>query len=187
MQGNFVNSGTGKIAGQIQLTGSNFAGNVSNTGTISSGRWGISVGLTTLTGGITNTGTITATDFGITAGISTWSGVISNSGMITANTTGILLPTTNTYAAATIVNTGTISGSTAAIDVSGYVNRALIDQAGGLLSGAIKLSTSTADVLNVTGGVINGNITGGAVDTVNFALGVSNTLAYSHRLAVEWP
>jgi uncharacterized protein with beta-barrel porin domain len=46
-----------------------------------------------------------------------------------------------------------------------------IAQTGGLIAGDIKLSAN-ADVLNISGGTINGNIVGaGASNTINFALG----------------
>ena len=53
-----------------------------------------------------------------------------------------------------------------------------IDQTGGLISGAIKLSAN-ADVLNVSGGTIAGDIVGrGAADTINFAPGAGGSFTY---------
>ncbi len=55
-----------------------------------------------------------------------------------------------------------------------------IDQSGGTITGAIKLSAN-ADVLNITGGAINGNIVGqGSSDTINFApSGFLGTFTYA--------
>jgi uncharacterized protein with beta-barrel porin domain len=76
-----------------------------------------------------------------------------------------------------IVNSGTISGSGGtAIDVSGANNAITIDQTGGLISGAIKLS-AFADQLNISGGTIAGNIIGQGTDDITFALG-SGTFTY---------
>jgi uncharacterized protein with beta-barrel porin domain len=78
-----------------------------------------------------------------------------------------------------IANTGTITGTGGtAIDVSAANNAITIDQQAGLISGATKLSPN-ADVLNISGGTINGNIVGlGSGDTINFALGSGNTFTY---------
>ena len=56
-----------------------------------------------------------------------------------------------------------------------------IDQTGGLISGAVNLSShpGIVDVLNISGGTINGNIVGmGSSDTINFALG-NGTFTYA--------
>jgi len=75
-------------------------------------------------------------------------------------------------AGSTIVNSGTIIGTGGtAIDVGFSTSPVTITQTGGLIAGDIKLSAN-ADVLNISGGTINGNIIGaGASNTINFALG----------------
>ena len=77
-----------------------------------------------------------------------------------------------------IANSGTIVGTGgAAIDVSGANNAITINQSGGSISGAIKLSAN-ADVLAISGGTINGNIVGaGSSDTINFNM-ASGTFTY---------
>ncbi len=77
-----------------------------------------------------------------------------------------------------IVNSGIITGTGGtAIDVSGATSAVTIDQNAGTITGAIKLS-SNADILNITGGTINGNIIGsGSSNTINFAPG--GTLTYA--------
>jgi hypothetical protein len=85
-----------------------------------------------------------------------------------------------TFAAGSaIVNSGTIIGTGGtAIDASLATSPLTIEQTGGLVAGAIKLSAN-ADLLNISGGSINGNIIGaGASDTINFALG-SGTFTYN--------
>jgi hypothetical protein len=125
---------------------------------------------------VTNGGIVTVTDHishtsAFSAQIQTFSGNISNSGTITAKT-GILIGTGVTFApGSAIVNSGTISGSAAAIDATAATSPVTINQTGGLISGAIKLSAN-ADVLNISGGTVKGGIIGaGTSDTVNFALG----------------
>jgi uncharacterized protein with beta-barrel porin domain len=193
--------GTGDRA---TLTISAFSGGITNNGAISAGGPGILVGgnanksgdnnvasvtISTFAGGITNNGTITAGGAGIEVGgnplngntarvtISTFSGGIVNAGTISART-GILVNNVSTSLGA-IVNSGTISGTGGtAIDVSSAHNSITIDQSAGLIAGVIRLSAN-ADVLNVTGGAISGNIVGaGSSDTVNFALGAGNTFTY---------
>jgi uncharacterized protein with beta-barrel porin domain len=77
---------------------------------------------------------------------------------------------------AAIVNSGTISGTGGtAIDASAAMSPVIVDQNAGAINGAIKLSAH-ADVLNINGGTIAGNIVGqGSSDTVNFQLGTGTT------------
>jgi outer membrane autotransporter protein len=84
-----------------------------------------------------------------------------------------------------IANSGNITGTGGtAIDVSTAPNAMTINQTGGIITGAIKLSPF-ADVLNVSGGVINGNIVGqGASNTVNFALG-NGTFTYDSPFSIS--
>jgi uncharacterized protein with beta-barrel porin domain len=183
-----------------RVTISTFAGGITNSGTISAGGNGIFVGgnatvgtaatasvtISTFAGGITNSGAITAGSKGVYVGgtanaslvlISTFAGGITNSGTIIAKTGIVVGSQVRTFLGA-ISNSGTISGTGGtAIDVSGANNAITIDQSAGLISGAVKLSAH-ADVFNITGGSIAGNIVGqGTLDTINFALG-TGTFAY---------
>ncbi len=187
--GGIVNANSGVITGRwaIGVTtavsfGTNSAGGgIVNSGTlVATANGAIFVErVSTFLGGITNSGTVTAGISGIfVQNVPTFTGNISNFGTITAGT-GIDITNAVTFAGgAAIVNTGTITGSSSAIDVSGATSPVTIDQNGGLISGAIKLSAN-ADVLNVTGGTIAGNIVGqGSSNTVNFAPGTGNTFTY---------
>lgn len=182
----------------LSITGSSFSGGISNAGVISAVRsgdgslsssgTGVSVSMITVfSGGISNSGTISAGTVGIAlrpeqsvfegfqesmpANISSFAGNISNSGAITAQT-GIAVGANVTFApGAAIINSGTITGSVAAIDASNASSAVTIKQTGGLISGAILLS-SYADQLNISGGTIAGNIVGrGSGNTINFTLG----------------
>ncbi len=157
-----------------------FAGGISNAGTISSPSGvGLNVRNTsTFLGGITNIGRFTGGSDAINVeSVSSFAGNISNAGTLTA-TTAIAIGAGVTFAAGgAIVNTGTIAGSFAAIDLTAATMPVTIDQQAGLISGAILLS-SNADVVNVSGGSIAGSILGhGTADTINFALG-SGTFTY---------
>ena len=175
-------SGTG-----IEVTTvSTFAGGITNStgGAISAG-YGIAVtNVTQFCGGIGNGGKIVTSRTGIFVGqISSFSGNINNAGTIAA-ATGIGVGSGVNFAAGTaIVNAGTITGLRAAIDVSPATSAVTIDQVGGTINGAIKLS-SNPDVLNVSGGAINGNIIGaGSRNTINFALGAGNSFTYGNDFA----
>ena len=189
------------------ITISTFAGGIANSGTIAAAGNGIwaggdvtvtghfnvaSVTVSTFLGGISNGGIISAGGVGIEVGgdvsnshggntafvtISTFSNGITNSGTISANT-GILVDAHVLTFSGAIANSGTIVGTGgAAIDVSGANNAITINQSGGSISGAIKLSAN-ADVLAISGGTINGNIVGaGSSDTINFNM-ASGTFTY---------
>src|SRR5580704_860600 len=84
-----------------------------------------------------------------------------------------------------IVNTGTIAGTVAAIDVSGASAATTIIQSSGAIMGAIKLSTN-ADVLTINGGTIAGDIVGaGTSDTVNIAPtnNANGTFTYANTIS----
>jgi uncharacterized protein with beta-barrel porin domain len=182
--GGIVNSGsiTSTAGAGISLdTGVSFSGGISNTGVISTAGNGIVVSfLSTFSGGISNSGIITTVGDGIAvSNVSTFGGNITNSGTITA-TTGIFIGNSVSFAAGgAIVNSGTIVGTGGtAIDVSFATSPVTIQQMGGAINGAIKLSAN-ADVLNIFGGTINGNIVGaGASNAINFALG-AGTFTYN--------
>ncbi len=181
--GGISNGGTisGADIGVFAFTVSTFIGGISNTGVVSGGTNALAVGtVTNFAGSIVNTGTLSSVNGnGIAiAGVSTFGGNVSNAATITAKT-GIKINAGVTFAGGgAVINSGNITGSVAAIDASAATSAVTIDQLGGALSGAIKLS-SHADVLNISGGAVNGNIVGqGSSDTVNFALG-SGTLAYN--------
>jgi uncharacterized protein with beta-barrel porin domain len=207
--GNASNGGR-DIRNTGSVTISTFSGGIHNSGTISAGGAGIMVGgdasglvigisnaasvtISTFSGGISNSGTISAGGKGIFIGgaatgtnasvtIVTFSGGITNSGAIRAQTGIVVGSAVQTFLGA-IVNSGTITGSGGtAIDVSGANNAITIDQTGGLISGAIKLSAN-ADQLNISGGAIAGNIVGaGSSDTINFNLGSGNIFTYSNTI-----
>ena len=64
-----------------------------------------------------------------------------------------------------ISNSGTISARGVAINVSGANNAITIDQSAGLISGTIELSANAnADMLNISGGSIAGNIVGSGIE-----------------------
>jgi len=183
--GGIANSGTitaglaGIAVGAVGATGS-FRGGISNGGLIAlsqpTGSFGIFIdNVSQFSGGVRNGGTITGAGVGIAlasgVGISTFSGGITNMGSISANT-GILVGSVGAFDGH-IVNAGTISGTVAAIDLSGATVALTVDQNGGLLSGDVKLSTN-GDMLNVRGGTINGNIIDqNATGTINFTLGAA--------------
>ena len=177
--GGISNAGTiaAALDGIIVADGSNFSGGIANTGTIS-GANGITVNtVSTFAGGISNGGTISGATYAVyIASVSTFAGGISNSGAITART-GIHIDGGVTFAGgAAIMNSGTISGTGGtAIDASAAMSPVIVDQNAGAINGAIKLSAH-ADVLNINGGTIAGNIVGqGSSDTVNFQLGTGTT------------
>jgi len=206
--GGIVNSGSisaggvGILVGGIASFGavsvSTFSSGIVNTsGGIITARTGIAVGgfaagigsvtVSNFAGGITNNGKIIASNYGILVGsnptgsssvvISTFSGGITNTGTISAKTGVFVGSSVQTFSGA-IANSGTISGSGGpAIDVSGANNAITINQQGGLISGDIKLS-AYADQLNITGGVIAGNIVGQGGATITLALGAGNTFTY---------
>jgi uncharacterized protein YhjY with autotransporter beta-barrel domain len=185
--GGIVNSGTIITSGYGMIVGggggvSSFSGGIANSGTILADFNGISVAfLSSFSGGISNSGTISAGSANglAVSNVSTFAGNISNSGTITGNT-GIRIGDSVTFTAGSaIVNSGTIIGTGGtAIDAGFTTSPVTIAQTGGLIAGDIKLSAN-ADVLNISGGTINGNIVGaGASNTVNFALG-SGTFTYN--------
>jgi len=192
--GGVSNGGTisGGGSGILIQSVSTFVGGITNSGRISAAAtYGIAVVEgATFSGGITNSGTITAPRsvgiqiglVGSAAGQSTFLGGIVNSGTISAQT-GIVVAGGATYSGA-VVNSGTISGTGGtAIDVSAAPNAMAIDQRGGTITGDIRLS-AYADVLNVAGGVINGNILGaGSSDAVTFALGPGGTFGYAGTIS----
>lgn len=210
--GGMTNAGPGMIAADgigMGVAGvTNFSGGISNAGSISVGLLsgladGILVGnVTTFQGGITNTGSISSAAIGILVGfisshsgvfptqpVSTFFGNISNSGTIVAQT-GIVIsqgggPNARVgFAGGAIVNSGDLTGTAGtAIDDTGETSPVVIDQTAGTITGAIKLSPE-ADVVNVSGGAIVGDIVGqGTSNTVNFALGAGNTFTYANNFS----
>ncbi len=171
----------GTSLGGGSVTISTFSGGISNAGTIqAAGTGGVGIDVAqvqTFSSGITNSGLITVGGAGIIVGATNFSGNISNSGAISAKT-GILINSGMTFAAGgAVINSGTIIGTTAAIDASAATSSVTIDQAAGLISGAIKLS-ARADQLNISGGTIAGNIVGqGSSDAINFNAG-AGTFTY---------
>jgi uncharacterized protein with beta-barrel porin domain len=196
-----ASAANGVLIGGIARSGSviaisTFAGGITNSGAIAAQRNGILIGgstqvggasltIATFGGGIANSGTISAGSAGIFIGatgagsvtVSTFAGGITNVGTIIGHT-GIALGAGVATFSGAIVNSGTIAGAGGtAIDVAAAANAITIDQTGGLISGAIRLSAN-ADVLNISGGAIDGNIVGaGTQNTINFNLG-AGTFVY---------
>ena len=177
----------------LQATNNTTAGSITNSGQLTSnggaGYAGIGVSNASVTGDITNaTGGVihAANAAGILitnatpggsqpAGAASVSGSVVNQGTITA-ATGIMVTGGSTVGG--ISNTGSLTGTTAAIDVTGEGAATTISQGGGTISGNILLS-ALGDTVNVTGGMINGNIIGqGADNNFNFALG-AGTFTYA--------
>ena len=197
INGGIVNNGTlsaaagavGAIAINVRVFGTSAFGIVNSaTGNISSGGVAaVFIEANTFLGGITNAGTISAPNG---AGIdlvgaigSTFSGGITNSGTITAKT-GIAAFAQTTFSGP-IVNTGNITGTGLfAIDAGGGVSAVTVDQEAGTIAGTIDFPQANADTLNVTGGVINGNITGAGTQIVNFGPGFSGTYGGNPTYAI---
>jgi uncharacterized protein with beta-barrel porin domain len=182
ISGGVSNSGSIVAAGSgITVSAPTFSGGISNTGMISAALFdGITATIiTSFSGGISNAGSVAANDFGIRLNnIGTFSGNVSNTGAISASI-GISVDGGVNFSGGAIVNSGTITGTGGtAIDTHAATSSVTIDQAGGTINGAINLS-GFADVLNISGGTINGNIVGIIntvgptlfLDTINFNLG----------------
>jgi outer membrane autotransporter protein len=175
-----------RTAGIYATNVSQFSGGILNNGAITSqNSAGIYVAtVASFQGGIANTGTILAASTGIfvqSGAGSTFSGGITNSGSISADV-GIRVTGGGSFSGA-IVNSGNITGTGGrAIDLDSAPSAMTINQLGGTITGAIRLSPF-ADVLNIMGGAIAGNIVGsGSSDTVNFALG-TGTFTYSNTIS----
>jgi fibronectin-binding autotransporter adhesin len=161
-------------------------------------------GIRAIAGGsvqVNSSGTVAVTGqsgLGIIAGSNSNLGVtIANSGNVTA-TTGIqIAPGQSTVlppVSNNIVNTGTISGTLAAIDLltaPGPPNRlpTTISQQAGAIVGPILLSP-VGDTVNVSGGTISGDIVGNSATsgtnagTVNFNLGAGGSFATGGNIDV---
>jgi uncharacterized protein with beta-barrel porin domain len=177
--GIFVGGKVGSTAG-LTVTISTFAGGISNSGTILAGNSGVGIyvlSVSSFIGGITNSGMISvgANGAGIVLGATSFYGNVSNSGTITGGHTGIDICNCATFVGGAIVNSGIINASTNAINASAATAPVTIDQNAGAMIGNILLSAN-ADVLNINGGTISGNIVGqGVSNTVNFQLGSGTT------------
>ncbi|MBW0004724.1 MAG: autotransporter domain-containing protein [Hyphomicrobiales bacterium] len=168
--GSIANSGT--IAVSAVGSGSGNAAGVAVNFTSPSRLNGVTTTRGTFGGSISNTGTISATASGsgvsafgiqigntanhvVEAGIFT--GSVSNSGTITSvgqnGATGVGIKVL-TPVAGGVTNTGTITGSSAAIDLSQELGGGtVVTQAGGLLNGSVIGSgNANADMFNLTGG-----------------------------------
>jgi uncharacterized protein with beta-barrel porin domain len=153
-----------------------------STGTINGGGLAaVFIDAGTFTGGFTNNGTITAANGdGVLAtglGVSTYSGGFTNTGTITAKI-GVNVDT-QTFNGL-IVNSGNITGTGGtAVEIGGLTNAVTFDQEAGTITGALILESGVSgDVLNISGGVVNGNISdANSTGTLNFNLG-SGTFTY---------
>jgi outer membrane autotransporter protein len=164
-------------------------GGIVNSGTISAENRGIAAeGVATFLGGITNAGAgVISAGTGIRlAAVSSFLGGVSNAGQIVATKTGIVVGAGVGFTPSShIVNSGTITGGIAAIDLTQATSAVTIDQVAGAINGAINLSSAgNADFLNVFGGAVNGNVVGaGNAGTVNFLLG-SGSFTYAAPFAM---
>jgi fibronectin-binding autotransporter adhesin len=110
-------------------------------------------------------------------------GFIGNLALPGPSKTGILV--SGGSLSGPIVNTGTIAGTVAAIDVSGATGPTTITQSAGTITGAIKLSVK-ADTLTINGGTIFGDIVGAGtsdtltIDPVNNA---NNVFTYGNTIS----
>ncbi|HLJ63628.1 MAG TPA: hypothetical protein VKT70_05950, partial [Stellaceae bacterium] len=163
---------------------------------------GITLSITTLSGSITNQGKITATAgggaaFGIKVigttgtlglGPGRLSGNIVNSGTIAATGgEGVGILVSNATIVGGITNSGTLTGSTAAIDLSHANGATTILETGGVL-GAVNFS-NFGDTLTATGGTLTGAIAGGSgPGAANEAVNVpSGTFTLSSSGAIGTP
>jgi uncharacterized protein with beta-barrel porin domain len=135
----------------------------------------------TFTGGFTNNGTITAANgdgvLATAVGVSTYSGGFTNTGTITAKTgLNVSAQTFNGL----IVNSGNITGTGGtAVKIGGDFNPVTFDQEGGTIAGALILTSAVSgDVLNVSGGVVQGKMSdSNGTGALTFNLG-SGTFTY---------
>ncbi|MDZ5699001.1 autotransporter domain-containing protein [Chelativorans sp. M5D2P16] len=187
--GGIVNSGTITAADGtgIHVEGQqNFEGGVTNTvdgeiTTNSAPFFGSANGITlenivSFTGGVTNAGVISAVENGLYINnVSSFEDPVFNAatGEITGSS-GIVVSGSDSI---TITNAGTITGTDGtAIDLSGTSNANTIEQQDGAIDGDILLS-SAADQLTVTGGDIQGDITGQGPANIDFQMG-AGTFTY---------
>ncbi|MBV8427260.1 MAG: autotransporter domain-containing protein, partial [Hyphomicrobiales bacterium] len=151
----------------------NMAGGMISATSTNSGATGIAVAGATLAGaaaGVRNDGAIMASaptakaiGIAVTTGtvVSGAAGApgISNTGTISATgktAIGIQLQANSTINGG-ITNTGTITGATAAIDLSQATVATTINQQGGALNGNVNFSPN-GDTFNFTGGLLNGTL-----------------------------
>lgn len=196
----------------IYVNNNTFSGGMTNSGTITATAttalgggtaYGINVLNGSFTGAINNSGTITATlnahtggaAVGIEISAANFKGSIVNTGTIAGTTTGghgmgIGIQLQQIAAGVQINNAGTVEGTNWAIDDHLASNAVTINQSNGLISGgtagAIDLS-SHADLLNVSGGAIAGNVVGNNANAatgnvVDFMMG-SGSFSYANTIS----
>ena len=199
-----VSVGAGAVTGGIN----NMAGGMISATSTNVGATGVLVAGTTLTGaaaGVRNDGAIMAsapntkavgiavTTGTVVSGVSGAAG-ISNTGTISATgktAIGIQLQANSTITGG-ITNTGTITGATAAIDLSQATVATTITQQGGALNGNVNLSPN-GDTFNFTGGVLNGTladvsgqntgtvmVSGAGVATLSTTAKIMNVSSFTH-------
>ena len=193
--GNLTNTGT--IDGgddAIVLTGTTFTGNVGNSGTVTaSGDAVLLEAGTTQTGNMANAGLIESTNARGIAIEGVVTGTVTNQsgGVIRGYVDGIEVNGTVTGG---ITNAGTIIGETfAAVDVSGADAAHTITQTAGLMRGgngttvgvAMSLNNTFADTVNANGGIIDGNIVGGAADSDDITMNPTSSFVYLRGTATN--
>ncbi|HEX3859281.1 MAG TPA: hypothetical protein VHV58_06730, partial [Pseudolabrys sp.] len=157
------------------------AGSITNAGTIMGGIQGVFINSGSV-GTIVNSGTLDAAT-GMRFEAATVAGGITNTGTISASETAIFVSSGSI--GGVIVNSGTIEVSfdpATAIRLLEATGPDTIDQAAGTIIGAIDFS-SYGDLLDITGGVISGDITGQGNGTVEIALGAGGTLLYGNEIS----
>ena len=159
--GSIVNSGSIRVSGAsgtndgILLAGAHLAGGITNTNTISVGGGTVNVGIAVANSAFAN----------FSSANSSIGGSIVNLGTIIAGT-GILV-SGGSRVSGGIIDSGTINGSVAAINLTGE---------------------GAATQITVSGGtaVINGNIVGNGLsagDALNFQIGANNTFTYNSNFS----
>ncbi len=201
-----VTSVAGTVIPKVEATGMDFAGatisgTVTNSGTIdataaSAGgglnntAHGMLFGSGTITGAVTNSGTIKAsassvagTDkaYGLDYEGATLTGGFNNTGTIEATAAGTGYGIYVNGAAGTITNTGTIKGSTAAIDVT--AGSVTLDINGGAIDGSV-FTAPTATTHLVVGGNFTTNGTNFQGTDLAISSGKTLTVAAGNTLGL---
>ena len=162
------------VTDEILVSGINFSGGVTNTGTVSGGGI-VVVSSTLLPGGIVNTKVVSGTRTGISISASTIQGAIVDSGVILAPIAGILVNSA-------VVSGGIKVGTNGAITANGTGGNAIevenTPTFGGGISNSGKISARQ------TGIFVGGHAaSGGSVTLEMFSGGSGTTARYQRAVA----
>ena len=165
LTGNFVNSGTIDGETGIDFDESSIGGSFTNTstGTINGDEFGFEANSFTLTGSFTNDGSITSTledSYGVYIDSDSTLSTFTNNGTIEGANGVNIEGELNSF-----TNTGTIAGSEGEALRFQYLSDAMTINNSGTINGDVYLENH---VLNISGGEINGDVTGGEGSIVNF-------------------